>query len=1146
MDGAPATWLIEPSRTALSSGMFVRLPVDERPHDHEYRDFRIGQILVIDPVARLATVQMEVHAPGELPTLQMTECRLDELERCQLLNGTEFKHSPTGSQGRILIACTEKWTNGEYRDYYVYLGGQLSRLDESKMVVPFTRQDVDPRSQLRRYEFHPPIWRATRDEVVKAYSQLRNATYGIEDLTGSRVMLLSHQAEVIARVLGDPECRYILADEVGLGKTIEASVILKGLRRQDPKLKALVVVPSSLVQQWWNELDGKFWLRFTTLSPGRTQALDASDQRSPGVIVAVEDLAANGAIWKHVEQRRWDLLIVDEAHHLWKSPDLYNRVCDLSGLARRVLVLSATPIQRRSEEYLALLRLVDPRRYNSLDAADFRHILAAQEPIRRTIAYLTRSLNLRDFDPDEFAEEIDNLVGRLGSDLMLAQLVYEAKSRAGSRDRGLGRAREVIAYVSDNYRIESRILRNRRRHLDVPVPTRELDTSQSYVPTTAEWEALDALYEYVEHCLQADSTPLRAEAARVLLSAVASSPYALVPLLQDRRERLIASVPLSLAPADRLLTVSSPRQEASRVVQLLAALPVVDGELGYLDGALLAAQRWRLLTERELEGFRAANTLTHVDSNHRLTRVLEVLARAAESRIPKKVLVFSTWPTTLDALARQVVRNWGQGAVAKFDVTLDANQLQEEVDRFQASEACWVLLSDELGGEGRNFQVADLIIHVDVPWTPAQLEQRIGRVDRLGREGVVRSAVPFAQDTVEHSLFHVWQQAFGIFTESLSGLEIALEGVQDELLAALQSSVRHGIADLLPEMVERAKQLREAVEEERYFEEGAVNKRLRREFERVGEVFGDGRLLRDAFLGWGNVAGLHATCEPHTDLVRFTPARFSVRSMDKARFFDPPNMEEAVSRSRRRNDLVVKGTFSRTVAVRREDLVFFAPGSDPWIDAILQNALESDRGRCCAIMRSAPRLGLKWEGFDLLYSLEVDPRHLYSRGYDPIHLLSAQGYIAVPTIRIILSDDGQIVRRNDIREAVSHTRQPGDVNLGKRDGTNAQLRLFKERYPVDQWELMVKRVLTAAEETIKDELEFTVELADEASEEFDRKLHGWQARTRWLEEIGADPTTGLNSDDLRQIFDALADGIRQPLCKLESACFWILNGMTGE
>src|SRR5712692_10158146 len=119
-------------------------------------------------------------------------------------------------------------------------------------------------------------------------------------------------------------------------------------------------------------------------------------------------------------------------------------------------------------------------------------------------------------------------------------------------------------------------------------------------------------------------------------------------------------------------------------------------------------------------------------------------------------------------------------------------ELQDAADACQSSDRCRILLCDELGGEGRNFQIASQIIHIDLPWTPAQLEQRIGRVDRFGREGTVLSTVIFAKDWPEQDLCRSWQDAFHLFAQSMSGLEIALETIRYRLMNAVCQSSREG------------------------------------------------------------------------------------------------------------------------------------------------------------------------------------------------------------------------------------------------------------------------------------------------------------------------------------------------------------------
>ena len=197
----------------------------------------------------------------------------------------------------------------------------------------------------------------------------------------------------------------------------------------------------------------------------------------------------------------------------------------------------------------------------------------------------------------------------------------------------------------------------------------------------------------------------------------------------------------------------------------------------------------------------------------------------------------------------------------------------------------------------------------------------------------------------------------------------------------------------------RAAELRDEVERERYFDEGLVDARRRRQFEQLTEQYRDGALLRQAFTEWAGIAGVRSYYEPEGETVTFDPLAFSSASMRNAHFESFPNMEEALRRSRHKRNLQVRGTFNRDIAVRREDLVFFAPGNDLWTDAIIDNAIVADRGRACAIGRraSGAAFAALREGFDLLYTVSVDPRPLFAQGLDPVNLLRAQGFQPKPS-----------------------------------------------------------------------------------------------------------------------------------------------------
>ncbi|MEI6046600.1 MAG: C-terminal helicase domain-containing protein, partial [Chloroflexota bacterium] len=561
----------------------------------------------------------------------------------------------------------------------------------------------------------------------------------------------------------------------------------------------------------------------------------------------------------------------------------------------------------------------------------------------------------------------------------------------------------------------------------------------------------------------------------------------------------------------------------------------------YLDNLIWLVKRWKEQTDLALSKIRRFN-VKQVDSNYRLLQVIRAIDTTLEQGSDSKVLVFSAWLQTIETLLPHILRIYGKASVAQFTCRLPIEELQNQADIFQGDNNCQILLCDELGGEGRNFQIANSIVHVDLPWTPTQLEQRIGRVDRLGRKGSVLSIVPFAKDWSEQDLFMIWQEAFQLFTQSMSGLEIALEGIQHELVEALWRSPRHGLAELLTDMIGRAAKLREDVEEERYFDEVAINYNRRAGFQEISQKYRDGKMLRKSFMGWANLIGLSHSYDQKTDTLWFNPKKFSRASMTNAKLLRLPDMQEALRRSGRHHDLKIKGTFNRDIAIRREDLVFFAPGNDPWTDAIVANAIQADSGRCCAVGRVVPELTKDWEGFELFYSFAINPRPLYEAGYDPIHLFRALGFLRKPTYRLLISKDGEIIARSSpIWRYIKDFDKRTDLHLGKRDGTEAQIFAFKTNHPPEEWHSTLTQIFKIAEGALNEELDFMTEMAEEARVEFERHAIGWMAANRW--RYGGVENTQV----LKEIRDyeiasaALVEGINHPLCQLESVCYWVLN-----
>jgi len=1115
-------------------GMLVRVPTPEERSQYsgDYRLHRLGRIISIEITTKECSVSFDQFALNGVPELQIDTVSLHLINRCRVLAMTEALYIPDEQTVVILESVQPSFTDGEFLNYYIKMqDGQIRQVVECDLMPPSHRQDINPLEQLTDYELNHPSYLRHRNNFVSVYAELQNATLGLSSLVNTRVLLLAHQAEVITRVLSNNLCRYILADEVGLGKTIEACVILKGLLDRYGGLSTLIVVPDALVQQWYQELDQKFWLRFNLWQKKTVRSAVSN------LLITHEALETDERLWKFVQSNEWDLLIADEAHHISRQSRLYERIQLLSRDSDRVLLLSATPIQHRRVEYLRLLRLLHPQRYNALNESSFEEIIKNQKVLYSVVQTVQESLEPDFYEIDEFIDLMEPAVAILGGDVYVQQQITSL-TELDDVDVALALSRQLIVYITENYRIESRVIRNRRTAIEPNLlPKRDLDDYYTYTPTDLETDAYNELMLYIQQSVAGGKSENIAY-CRALCHAFASSPDATLNLLDVRWQAMMTNTESrSVEEHDfRLLWMQSPRHEYARLQALVNVLHPFTDETRLWQNAYLSVQRWQVASQAYLTNRKKqAHHPTH-DKQQRLGQILAAIKDTLDANNDSKVLVFTGWSQTLAILDDLLRSTFGSRTIATFHVGIqDSDALEAEADRFQSDPACRVILCDELGGEGRNFQIASVLIHADVPWSPARIEQRIGRIDRLGRTGVVTSIIPFAHNQIESDLVNLFQGSFQVFTQSMSGLEIIIEEVQNRIDVAFHQDIFDGLRRLLPDLKAEVEQMRHEIELERIYEEMAVNTNVRHEIAEISEMYGDGASLREGVSEWANHIGLVNQFDAHSDILTYHPKQFSLKAMQNAKLMSIPNMEDANERAIRSRRLVIQGTFNRTIAIQREDLVFFAP-AEPWTRATINNALESERGRCAAICLESPKIEVEWEGFEFLFTLQTDPRPLYALGLDSIHLYRTRGILGEPIERIFIDLEGKILSySHPIRRFLIDKRLIGK-HLGKRQ--SGELANFRQHFPDDEWKSLTQDVASTVWAHITNKYLLDYE-AEELLKRLEQQHLAEQAVQIWLRAQGIDWDRSSSIDDARLI-NALAEGVRHPLIRLESVAFWRL------
>ncbi len=477
-------------------------------------------------------------------------------------------------------------------------------------------------------------------------------------LLGPRVQLLPHQFYIAQQVASRHAPRVLLADEVGLGKTIEAGLILHQQLVSGRARRVLIVVPDSLVHQWLVEMLRRFNLHFTILDEDRCDALREAGEGNPFdsaqlVLCSLSFLTGSQTAMAGAVAADWDLMVVDEAHHLsWSETDISHEYACIESLARvipGVLLLTATPEQLGLESHFARLRLLDPDRYFELE--QFREEEAGYEPVNQLVQCLLA------------ADAADRLAEQ-------PVLTEQLEQYLGAGTVRTLRARLQQASDSDGAR-----------------------------------EAIDAVIsELVD----------RHGTGRVLFRNTRSA-------VQGFPQRQLHPWPL-------------PQPELYRELARHAEL----------EDRLLPE---RLLGEQWLTTDNRVGWLRDWLDRHSDQKVLVICARAGTARALEEFL-------RLKAGVRSAVFHEGLTLVAR--------------DRAAAyfaerEEGAQVLVCSEIGSEGRNFQFAHNLVLFDLPLNPDLLEQRIGRLDRIGQLREVNIHLPFYQGSAQDVLLQWQHQGLNAF-----------------------------------------------------------------------------------------------------------------------------------------------------------------------------------------------------------------------------------------------------------------------------------------------------------------------------------------------------------------------------------------------
>src|SRR4051794_30366490 len=529
-------------------------------------------------------------------------------------------------------------------------------------------------------------------------------------VSASQIEALPHQiTAVYGEMLPRQPLRFLLADDPGAGKTIMAGLLIKELIVRGDLNRCMIVAPGSLVEQWQDELAQKLGLDFDIIT---RETIEASRSGNPFaerdlVICRLDQLSRSDDIQAKLQQTDWDLIVVDEAHKM--SAHFYGNEVDetkryklgrlLGSLARHFLLMTATPHSGKPEDFQLFMALLDPDRFEGKPRKDGKQT-DAQGLMRRMVK-----------------EELLTFEGK--------PLFPERRAYTVSYDLSPEEA-SLYAEVTDYVREEM----NRAQRL------------------------------------QAEGEGRRGNivgfALTVLQRRLASSPEAIYQSLRRRRERLegrVSEVRLGGRRADAFdLTADLDAPEDPD--------ELLDGEREELEqrvvdqasaAATIAELEAEIATLRRLEELAARVRASGTDAKwSELARLLqdpnaEMLDETGKRR---KLIIFSEHRDTLNYLTDRIRTLLGKPeAVVTIHGGMHREARREAQESFLQQPEVSVLVATDAAGEGVNLQRAHLLVNYDLPWNPNRIEQRFGRIHRIGQTEVCHMWNLVAAETREGQVF---------------------------------------------------------------------------------------------------------------------------------------------------------------------------------------------------------------------------------------------------------------------------------------------------------------------------------------------------------------------------------------------------------
>ena len=667
-------------------------------------------------------------------------------------------------------------------------------------------QPADLRSRVWSFIHHAPCLPAGGERVGQATSA---------------VVPWPHQVRAFERLYGNWPPRLLIADEVGLGKTIQAGMLLRQAWLSGRAKRILILAPKAVLRQWQIELREKFnldwpiydggkltWHPSPALGKNRERPVDRDDwHREPAVIASSHLMRRRDRAADVLEDADpWDLIVLDEAHHARRraaggpqegGPNaLLSLMRGLKDRAHGLLLLTATPMQVHPVEVWDLLNLLGlPAEWSSASFLEFFEDLEEPNPSAAAMDRMARLFQAAEHAYGQVETQVANRLTAL-STLKARKVLRALRDAASIPRRQLETAERrgavnIMRAHTPLRRLVSRHTRELLRRyfragmLSTPVAERRVEDCFLEL-TAAERDIYEALEEYIATTYNQASSSERTAVGFVMTiyrRRLASSFSALQSTLHKHLDAVSGGNTTGLVGLDE----DAPDDE------LVAEEALDADEVGDLEREALAAQE-----KADIQDL--LERIAQLPPDSKLAGLKRTLGRLRQDGY-EQAMVFTQYTDTMDFLRGELQKDASLrlmcfsgrgGEIPAADGGWRAIARDDAKRRFRDGEAN-VLLCTDAAAEGLNFQFCGSLVNYDMPWNPMRVEQRIGRIDRLGqRHPIIRIVNLHYEDTVETDVYRALRTRIGLFQSVVGRLQPILARMPRTISETVLSGVRRG------------------------------------------------------------------------------------------------------------------------------------------------------------------------------------------------------------------------------------------------------------------------------------------------------------------------------------------------------------------